>query len=121
MVKANKAVKKRQPRKSKITRKARAASAPENVSIETIMHVAKLARLNLTQAEARKYQKDINEILSSFKELKKIKPGVKPSFQPLDVKDVLRSDTPEKCFTSEAALSHTPHKERGFFKGPRAV
>jgi aspartyl-tRNA(Asn)/glutamyl-tRNA(Gln) amidotransferase subunit C len=112
-------------KKMKVSRRPGSAKtarvSKEEVSIDTIMHVAKLARLNLTQAEARKYQRDINDILASFKELKKVPKGVKPSFQPLDVKDVLRSDTQEKCFTSEAALSHTPHKERGFFKGPRAV
>jgi aspartyl-tRNA(Asn)/glutamyl-tRNA(Gln) amidotransferase subunit C len=113
--------KKKAVRNLKSKKPTKKSSIREDVSVDIIMHVAKLARLNLTQAEVRRYQKDINDILSSFKELKKIKSNVKPSFQPIDIKDVFRKDEQEKCFTSEAALSHTPHKERGFFKGPRAV
>ena len=91
------------------------------IDLNVVMHVAKLARLNLTKQEAKKYQKDLNDILSAFKELKKVKANVPPSFHPLDVKDVFREDKEEQCLKREKALANTKHKEDGYFKGPRAV
>ncbi|MCX6816247.1 MAG: Asp-tRNA(Asn)/Glu-tRNA(Gln) amidotransferase subunit GatC [Candidatus Aenigmarchaeota archaeon] len=92
----------------------------EKISEDTVMHVAKLARINLTPKEAKKYQKDMNEILAAFKVLKDVKAN-RPSFHPMDVKDVLRKDELEKCLPREEALKNTKHKERGYFKGPKAV
>ncbi len=102
-------------------KKKRQATSKGGISVDTVMHVARLARLNLTSCEARKYQKELNDILSAFRELKKIKTNVKPSFHPLAVKDVTRKDELEQSFYQEQALANTKHKEKGFFKGPRSV
>ncbi|MBI3190613.1 Asp-tRNA(Asn)/Glu-tRNA(Gln) amidotransferase subunit GatC [archaeon] len=91
------------------------------VSLEVVEHVAKIARLNLSEGEKKKYRKDLNEIVAAFKGIKSVKTNAPPSFHPLDVKDVYRDDEPEKCLKREEALRNTKHKEDGFFKGPRAV
>ncbi|MBI4895320.1 MAG: Asp-tRNA(Asn)/Glu-tRNA(Gln) amidotransferase subunit GatC [Candidatus Aenigmarchaeota archaeon] len=92
------------------------------ISVETVKHVAKIARLELNSKEIRKFQKDLNDILSAFREIDKINvKKVKPSFQPLEVRDVFREDVPEPSLTQEKALSNTKHKENGYFKGPRVV
>ena len=101
-------------------KKIKQSKIGNEIDIDTVMHVANLARLNLTKSEAKKYQKDLNEILAAFKVLKDVKSN-KPSFHPLDVKDIFRKDEPEKCLPREEALKNTEHKEKGFFKGPRAV
>ena len=93
----------------------------KHIDLPTVLHVARLARLNLTDKEAKKYQKELNEILAAFGELRKVRANVKPSFHPMDVKDVLRKDEVEKCYPNEVALANTEHKEKRFFKGPRAV
>ena len=91
------------------------------VTPDIVRKVAKAARLELTEAEIRKFSKDMNNILLAFKDLDKAKTDAKPAFQPLEIKDVLRDDTIEKCLSQEEALANTKHKENGFFKGPRAV
>ncbi len=91
------------------------------IDAETVRHVAKIARLDLTDSEIRKFSHDLNDILAAFAILDKIKTNNKPSFQPLEIKDVLREDAEEKCLTQEEALANTKHKENGFFKGPRVV
>ena len=83
--------------------------------------VAKIARLDLTEAEVKKFSRDMNEILAAFKELDKAKANVEPSFQPLEIKDIMRDDNPEAVLSQNEALANTKHKEKGFFKGPRAV
>lgn len=91
------------------------------IDADIVRHVAKLARLELTDSEIKKFSKDLNEILAAFAVLDKAKTNEKPSFQPLPVKDVMRDDSEEKCLTQEEALANTKHKENGYFKGPRVV
>jgi aspartyl-tRNA(Asn)/glutamyl-tRNA(Gln) amidotransferase subunit C len=93
----------------------------EKISLETIKHVAKLSKLELSEKELKRFQKDLDDILLAFKELDKAKPKCQPSFQPLPIKDVTREDKEMKCLSREEALANTKHKEKGFFKGPRAV
>lgn len=106
-------------------RKAAKRRAPQKTRIvtrQTVEHAARIARLELTEQEIKQFEKDLNSILDAFRDLDKADvKGVEPSFHPLPVTDVLRDDVPETCFTQEQALGNTAHKERGFFKGPRAV
>jgi len=49
--------------------------------------VAKVARLELTEAEKKKFEKDMHEILKAFGSLDKAKTdGVEPAFQPIETK-----------------------------------
>ncbi len=91
---------------------------PESI----VEKVAKVARLELTEIEKKKFEKDMKEILSAFSTLDKVKTeGVEPAFQPIETKNVLREDVVEECLSQEDALANTKHKENGFFKGPRVV
>ncbi len=87
----------------------------------SVEKVAKVARLNLSEDEKKKFQKDIEGILEAFSVLEKADATCEPSFQPLPVKDAMRNDKEEKCLSQKDALANTKHKERGYFKGPRAV
>lgn len=90
------------------------------ITEETVEHVAKLARLKLTASETKKFQKDLTEILAAFKTLDEA-PNAEPSFQPMPMENVMREDIAENCLTNQEALRNTKHKERGFFKGPKAT
>ncbi len=93
------------------------------ITSDVVASVAKLARLELTDAEIKKFAKDMNDILMAFKDLDKapVKAATKPSFQPVEIKDVLRNDVAEQSLTQDKALANAKHRENGFFKGPRAV
>lgn len=93
----------------------------QKITTDTVIHVARLARINISEADARKYQKELNEILAAFRALKGVKKSTKPSFHPLAVKDVTRKDEVEESFYQEQALANARHKEKGYFKGPRSV
>jgi len=90
------------------------------ITEETVERVAKLARIELTAREVKKFEKDLNDILAAFKTLDEA-PMSEPSFQPIKMQNVMRDDEPETCLTNEEALRNTKHKEKGFFKGPKAV
>jgi len=89
---------------------------------ELIGHVAKLARLSLTEKEKNKFTEDFKEILNACKELDKLSTdGVKESFHPVELKNFVREDKEEPCLSQEKALSNTEHKKSNYFKGPRVV
>ena len=89
---------------------------------KTIRKVAKIARLELTDKEIATYSKDLKDILKAFRVIDKVPTkDVKPTFQPVDVKNVMRKDIVEPSLTQEEALTNAKQKEQGYFKGPKAV
>ncbi|MDI6721647.1 MAG: Asp-tRNA(Asn)/Glu-tRNA(Gln) amidotransferase subunit GatC [Candidatus Aenigmarchaeota archaeon] len=91
------------------------------ITPETIKHVASLTRLSLTAAETKKYQNDLEEILKSFDIINSLPTESEPSFQPVHIDARLREDKREESLSRDKALANTKHKEKGFFKGPKAV
>ncbi len=89
---------------------------------ETVKHVAKLARLNLSEEELKKFARELSTVEEEFSKIKEVDTDkVDPSFQPLEMKNVFREDAEEEPLSQEEALSNTEHKENGYFKGPRIV
>lgn len=85
-------------------------------------HVAETARIRLNEEEIKKFLPQLKEALEFFSKLKDIDTGnVKPSFQPVEIKNVMREDAGGECLSQDDALSLTEHKKDGYFKGPRAV
>ena len=85
-------------------------------------HVAEVARLKLTEEEIRKFLPQLKEALEFFSQLKNVNTdNVKPSFQPVELKNTMREDEEKNCLSQDEALSLTEHKKEGYFKGPRAV
>ena len=46
---------------------------------------------------------------------------MKPTFQPVDVKNVMRQDVVEPSLSQKEALANAKQKEQGHFKGPKVV
>lgn len=92
------------------------------VDTKTVRKVATIARLQLTEKEVEQFAADMERILAAFDDLKAIDVAdVKPSFQPLEVTNVMRDDKEEPCLSQEEALTNTKNKEKGYFKGPRVM
>ena len=85
-------------------------------------HVADVARLKLTEEEIKKFLPQLKEALEFFSQLKEVNTeNVKPSFQPVEMKNSMREDKEKECLSQEDALSLAEHKKDGYFKGPKAV
>jgi len=94
----------------------------ERISREEVAHVAKLARLRLSDEEARAFQKDLNAVLEHFATLQELDTDrVEPMSHVLEIKNVWREDTPGKSKEAEALLRNAPMKESGYFKVPRIL
>jgi aspartyl-tRNA(Asn)/glutamyl-tRNA(Gln) amidotransferase subunit C len=89
---------------------------------KTVKKVAEIARLNLTEGELGRFSLDMISILDAFEVLQKVDTKkVKPTFQPVDMKNVTREDVVEPSLPQEEALANTKNKEEGHFKGPKVV
>lgn len=95
---------------------------PKGISLHGVYHVAKLARLRLTESEARSYQKELNSVLEYFQTLQELDTrGVDPMSHVLDLKNVWREDRPGRTKKPEKLLSNAPMRESNYFKVPRIL
>lgn len=93
-----------------------------DIDRKLLERVAEAARLNLTEKEIEKFLPQLKEALEFFSQLQEVNTEkIKPSFQPVELKNVMREDKEKQCLTQDEALSLTEHKKDGYFKGPRAV
>ncbi len=93
-----------------------------NITPEIVKRVAANARLNLKEDEVKHFAAEMKEIIGLFEKLAEVDTSnVEPSFHPIPVKNVSREDVPGECLDREKALSLTPHKKDGYFRGPKVV
>jgi len=87
-----------------------------------VAYVAKLARINLTEAEAKVFQQQLDDVLHYVEKLRQADiSDVEPAAHALPVFNVFREDAPREWFTVEQALSNAPRKANGLFIVPRVV
>ncbi len=92
------------------------------IDTELIVHVADVARLKLSEEEIKEFLPQLKEIIKAFSELKEVDTdGIVPSFQPVEMKDAMREDRPEKSLKVEEALQNAGSTKDGYFKGPRVM
>jgi aspartyl-tRNA(Asn)/glutamyl-tRNA(Gln) amidotransferase subunit C len=87
-----------------------------------VAYVARLARINLTEDEAKVFQKQLDDILRYVEKLRRADvTGVDPAVHALPVFKVFRQDAPRDWFTAEQALSNAPRQAKGLFVVPKVV
>jgi aspartyl-tRNA(Asn)/glutamyl-tRNA(Gln) amidotransferase subunit C len=87
-----------------------------------IHHVAKLARLKLSDAEAETYGRQLDHVLAYMAVLEKHDlDAAMPTAHAEAVFDVWRNDEPRDGFTNVQALANAPKKSQGQFQMPRVV
>jgi aspartyl-tRNA synthetase len=97
-------------------------SGRERISQSEVAHVAKLARLKLSESEAADYQKDLNAVLEYVETLQELDTqAVPPMSHVLTLKNVWRDDRPRKSQTSKSILSNAPEGQEDYFKVPKIL
>jgi aspartyl-tRNA(Asn)/glutamyl-tRNA(Gln) amidotransferase subunit C len=87
-----------------------------------VAYVARLARINLTEDEAKVFQKQLDDILSYVEKLRQADvTGVDPAAHALPVFNVFREDAARDWFTAEQALCNAPRQANGLFVVPKVV
>jgi aspartyl-tRNA(Asn)/glutamyl-tRNA(Gln) amidotransferase subunit C len=85
-------------------------------------HVARLARLALTDEERERFRRQLALILEHAEKVREVAAeDVPPTSHPVPRSNVYRPDDPEPSLTVEEALANAPEVEDSRFKVPRIV
>ncbi len=89
---------------------------------KTIQHIAKLARLDMQEAEAKLYSEQLSKVLENFKTIEKIPTdGVEPMVTPSDIETFWREDQVVHECTAEEIVANAPSRQGNLFKVPPVV
>jgi aspartyl-tRNA(Asn)/glutamyl-tRNA(Gln) amidotransferase subunit C len=102
---------------------APAAIAPAmSVSEKEVRHVAKLARLALSDTEIDKMVPELNNILGWVEQLGEVNTdGVEPLTAVIDLKLRLRDDVIDDGDIRDKVLANAPDAQHGFFAVPKVI
>ncbi len=82
-----------------------------------VQHIAKLARLGLTEKEIEKFQKELSSILDYIEKLKEVDISkTEPTSHSLLVENVMRSDEEIKRGLEKKLMELAPETKEGYLK-----
>ena len=86
---------------------------------EQVLHVARLARLRLSDEEVERMASELSGILEHIENMNKLDlEGVEPTSHVVLLENVLREDTPRESLPRERALDNAPDAAEGGFRVP---
>ena len=87
-----------------------------------VAYVARLARINLTEDEAKIFAKQLGDVLKYVEKLRQADiTDIDVAAHALPVFNVFRDDASRDWFTAEQALSNAPRQANGLFVVPKVV
>ena len=90
------------------------------ITIKDVEHVAKLARLELTEEEKELYTKQLGDVLKYVDQMNEVDTtNIKPMSHAIDFVNVMREDVVKYEQTKEELMKNAPSEENGFFKVPK--
>ena len=91
------------------------------ITRQDVLHVARLARLELSDAEVERFREQLSAILEAVSKVQELDlADVPPTSHPLDVVNVWREDEPRPSLPREQALANAPKTRDGLFEVPPA-
>jgi aspartyl-tRNA(Asn)/glutamyl-tRNA(Gln) amidotransferase subunit C len=92
------------------------------ISREDVEHVARLARLVLSEAESERMREQLSGILAYIDTLRAIDTAeVEPTSHAVPLVNVMRDDAMRPCLSQDEALASAPDRSDGFFRVPRII
>ena len=87
------------------------------LSREEVLHIARLARLGLTEAEVNRLSEQLSNILENFEILQQVDTnGVPPTAQPNALQNVLKEDETKPSLPQNEVLANAPQRDGDFFR-----
>ena len=95
---------------------------PEPISRETVQKVARLARLDLNDAEVERMTQQLAGMLEHFRDVDALDlSNVEPLTQPITLSNVLRDDIVAPSLDRDEVLGSAPAAQDGRFRVPPIV
>ncbi|HXG42776.1 MAG TPA: Asp-tRNA(Asn)/Glu-tRNA(Gln) amidotransferase subunit GatC [Dehalococcoidia bacterium] len=84
---------------------------------QEVLHMARLARVGLSEEDVARFQEQLSQILDYFQVLQELDTSeVPPTSHVLPLQNVMREDEPGAPMPSEDVLANAPQREGDFFK-----
>jgi aspartyl-tRNA(Asn)/glutamyl-tRNA(Gln) amidotransferase subunit C len=90
------------------------------LSRDQVLHVARLARLELTEEEQRRMGEELSHVLDHIERIGELGDlaDVEPTSHVIAVENALRADEARPCLPQEVALAAAPEADMGGFRVP---
>jgi aspartyl-tRNA(Asn)/glutamyl-tRNA(Gln) amidotransferase subunit C len=90
-------------------------------TVETVDHVARLARLSLTEAERALFARQLDEILAYAESIQALDTTDVPPMAHAHTTRAFREDEPREGLPRERVLEAAPDPAEGLFRVPRVL
>ena len=91
------------------------------ITREEVLHVAQLARLELSEEEVERFRDQLSAILDAVSKVSELDlSDVPPTSHPLEIANTWAEDVPRPCLTHEEAFANAPDVEDDHFRTPPA-
>jgi aspartyl-tRNA(Asn)/glutamyl-tRNA(Gln) amidotransferase subunit C len=92
------------------------------VTVKDVEHVAKLARLGLTQVEKKRFTEQLSDILEYAETINKLDTkNAAPTSHAIPMKNVFREDKVSVFEDRKSIIGNAPREENGMFSVPRIM
>ena len=89
------------------------------ITRDEVVHVAKLARLELTEEELDRFAGQLDAILEAVGKVSELDlADVEPTLHPLELSNVWAADEPRPSLPADEALANAPDREDDAFRVP---
>jgi aspartyl-tRNA(Asn)/glutamyl-tRNA(Gln) amidotransferase subunit C len=92
------------------------------ISREDVLHVARLARLALSDEEVERMRQELDGILGYIDKLRTLNTeGVEPTSHAVPLTNVMRDDEPQPSYPRDEMLANAPDRAGELFRVPRII
>jgi aspartyl-tRNA(Asn)/glutamyl-tRNA(Gln) amidotransferase subunit C len=91
------------------------------ITREEVLHVARLARLDLTEEETDRFRDQLSVILEAVSKVSELHlEGVPPTAHPLELANAWAEDEPHECLPLDDVFANAPDRDGNLFRVPPA-
>lgn len=92
------------------------------ITRQEVEHVAKLARLELSEQQKDMFTDQLSNILTYVEQLNELDTkGIEPTSHVLDINNVMRDDVAQESLPQDRALANAPDKAAGHYRVPKII
>ena len=93
----------------------------DRISRTQVEHLARLARIDISEDEKEHFTKQLNQVLEFFRKIDEVESESIESELLVELSNVLREDKVKSSLTQEEVLSNASASENGYIKAPRTL
>ena len=92
-----------------------------SITREEVLHVAQLARLELSDEEVERFRDQLSAILEAVSKVSELDlADVPPTSHPLEIANAWADDEPRPCLSLDEVFANAPDREGDYFRTPPA-